>query len=105
MEFKESEAYKCIIKECKDSNIMNKKAKFSCLVDGITEYHYVDDNVTYMFTFICDDDIVRKMEIEWILDLKRVSYFELEVLIRDESGDITARDSRRYSNQDIAQSN
>ena len=77
--FKLSKEYQEIKEECKD--ILKDEAEFSCLVDGIIEYHLKKDDIKYLFFIIADDDYVRNMSVEWLIDLKRVSYFCSEIVL------------------------
>ena len=78
--FKYSQEHKEILKECKD--ILEDEAEFSCFVDGMWEYHLEKENIKYLFFIIADDDFIRKMSVEWLIDLKRVSYFSSEICIK-----------------------
>lgn len=63
------------------SSFLDKKATFSCYVDEMFEYHLKNKDEKYIFTFICDDSLIKKMEVEWLLDLKKVQYYNITRII------------------------
>ena len=65
------------------NNYLDKKAKFSCLTDGLIEYHLKLDNEKYVITIAADDNFINKMSVEWLLDIKRVTYFSVSRIISD----------------------
>jgi hypothetical protein len=65
------------------SGLLQEKAKFSCLVDGIIEYHLVLPKEKYVIGIIADDNFIDEMSIEWLLDIKRVQYYNVTRVISD----------------------
>jgi hypothetical protein len=59
----------------------DKKAKFSCYVDGVMEYHLFNKDVKFIFHIIADDNFIDEMPPEWLLDLKRITYFSLDIYL------------------------
>lgn len=95
--FKSTNQYQDILRECKLSNIMRKKAYFQCFVDGIMEYELLDGNVKHVFNLWCDtENWLKDMEVEWLLDMKRVEYFEHAIFMKDSNGDWKLEDSREF---------
>ena len=78
--FKNSLEYRKINQELE--NVLNKKARFSCCADGIFEYHLINDSVKHIFMIVAEDNFIHKMEIEWLLDLKRIEFFRHEIHLK-----------------------
>ena len=82
--FKTSEEREWILQEVKP--FLHKKASFQCFHDGIFCYRYKTTEFMYVFDIIADDCFNDKMEIEWMLDVKRVKYFSFDLHLLGEEG-------------------
>lgn len=79
--FKKSEERQAMLEELR--LILQHRAKFTAYCDGIFNYELILNDVKYDFSIIADDDFVSEMEVEWLLDLKRVRYFENRIYLLD----------------------
>ena len=75
--FKASKEYKSILEYLKKENILNDVATFECYADQMFDYSLIKNDKSYNFTILAEDEsFVREQSIEWLMDLKRVYYFE-----------------------------
>jgi hypothetical protein len=79
--FEKSEERKEMLKEL--NAILKQKAKFTAFCDGVFNYEVIIDSIKYCFAIISDDDFISEMEVEWLLDLKNVKYFENSIWLLD----------------------
>lgn len=79
--FEKSEERKEMLKELKP--ILKQKAKFTAFCDHAFNYELIVDGIKYCFAIISDDDFIAEMEVEWLLDLKNVKYFENSIWLLD----------------------
>lgn len=76
--FKTNKEYKIIYDYLKNEGILNDKASFKCYVDGMFDYHLEKNGKEYHFTILAEDEnFIAEQEVSWLIDLKKVGYFEL----------------------------
>jgi len=75
--FRASKEYKSIMEYLKKENIINDVATFQCYADQMFDYSLTKNDKSYNFTILAEDEnFVCEQDIEWLMDLKRVHYFE-----------------------------
>lgn len=71
----------------KNKSMINKKCTFACFDENMISYHIKDINGGfYELTFICEDTMLLKMTVKDLLNLKRITYFDINYY--KESGDV-----------------
>jgi hypothetical protein len=75
-EKKEFEVFKLKFKEF---GILNEFAIFECYGDNIFTFGYYRDHLYYQIDIICDDDLTREMLISDILELKTITFLDINV--------------------------
>tara|TARA_R110000796_G_scaffold75976_1_gene170051 strand:+ start:59 stop:352 length:294 start_codon:yes stop_codon:yes gene_type:complete len=73
VQFEKSEERADMIQEL--SLILHLKATFGSFNDNIFAYYLDLGDLSYEFTFIADNTLLKEMTVQELLDLKRVSYF------------------------------
>ena len=75
--FKNSKEYKQIYDFLKKENVLKEQAIFQCYTDLMFDYKLELNDKVYFFTILAEEEnFVCEQEIEWLIDLQRVCYFE-----------------------------
>jgi hypothetical protein len=83
MEFKESKEYNEILIDLVDANFkLTELATFACHADNIATYSIEQGNFHYEFNIIADETFLSEMELDELLNLKRVKYFQYSIYLQ-----------------------
>jgi hypothetical protein len=75
--FRASKEHKKILEFLKKEGILNDVATFQCYCDLMFDFSLLKHGKSYYFTILAEDEnFVREQSIDWLMDLKRVYYFE-----------------------------
>jgi len=77
--FKLTPQYSRIVNYCLELGILDQLATFQCFADSIFNYSIKDEKTMVIFEFCADDSLIPQMEVSWLLDLKRVTYFHCSI--------------------------
>ena len=79
--------YKKIYRELVVQDLLFEKVKFDCFADGVFTFSVIKGDVRNEFSFICDDMFTSEITALDILQLKRITYFQHGIYLREEGGD------------------
>src|SRR5690554_1999332 len=79
--FKNSVEYKRIFKELETVDILSEEAFYEFTVDSIATFTYTDNETVHEFSLATMDFYSRRIEIEMLLNLKDISFFQHRVIL------------------------
>lgn len=70
-------------KEFRKVGIYYKKCSFSCYESEVFTYSVKKDKTLFEISFICDDTLLKNMTCKELLDLKRISFYNVRIFSLD----------------------